>query len=157
MRQGEQRWRGLAKNLRRRMTDAEIILWSRLRRDAVMGRRFRRQHPIGPYIADFACVAARLVVEVDGGTHGRDEEIAHDRKRDAFLNAHGWHVLRVRNDDVYKNLHDVLDGIARFIPPPRRTAGPPPQAGEENPTARSLFSSPVYGGGARGTRAEGGM
>jgi very-short-patch-repair endonuclease len=75
--------RTYAKALRRRMTRAEVILWSRLRRDAIAGRRFRRQHPIGPYIADFACLPVRLVIEVDGATHGSEDEIKKDRRRDA--------------------------------------------------------------------------
>ena len=125
-------WTGdVAKRLRREMTDAEIILWSRLRRGAVPGRRFRRQHPIGPYVADFACVPAMLVVEVDGATHSSPAEIRHDRHRDAYMRARGWRVFRVPNEDIYRNLLDVLDAIARFAPPPPPSAAPPPQAGEE--------------------------
>ena len=70
MRAAERRSQVLAKRLRRRMTDAEIILWSRLRHDSVHAKRFRRQHPIGPYIADFACVPARLIVEDLPRKHG---------------------------------------------------------------------------------------
>ena len=95
MRQGELRSRPLAKRLRRKMTDAEVILWSRLRRDSVYGARFRRQHPVGRYVADFACVAAWLIVEVDGDTHSSDAEIAHDLERDAYLRDRGWSVFRV--------------------------------------------------------------
>jgi very-short-patch-repair endonuclease len=108
------------------MTDAEVILWSRLRRHTVCGKRFRRQHPIGPYVADFACVSAWLVIEVDGGTHSSHEEMGHDRIRDAYLRSRGWRVLRVTNDDVYKHLETVLAGTARFLPPPPLTAAPPP-------------------------------
>jgi very-short-patch-repair endonuclease len=98
-----------AKELRGRMTDAEVIVWSRLRRHPT--HRFRRQHPIGPYIADFACTASRLVVEIDGATHGTEPEVAHDRARDAFLRSKRWRVLRASNNDVYKHLSDVLDTI----------------------------------------------
>ena len=111
------------------MPHAEVVLWSRVRRDAVFGKRFRRQHPIGPYIADFACVTTKLVVEVDGGTHSTSREIAHDRARDAYLKLRGWRVFRVTNESVYKNLHDVLEGIALHLPlppPPRPLDGPPP-------------------------------
>ena len=108
------------------MSDAEIILWSRLRRELVNGNRFRRQHPIGPYIADFACVSAWLVIEVDGATHSSDTEYLHDLKRDAFLREHGWRVLRVRNEDVYKHLDDVIEGIVRQMPPPSAAQPPPP-------------------------------
>jgi very-short-patch-repair endonuclease len=117
MRKNEQRSRTFAKELRRRMTDAEVILWSRRRRRSFDGaHRFRRQHPIGPYIADFACASAWLVVEVDGDTHGSPDEIAYDRRRDAFLKERGWRVLRVTNRDIYDNLGGVLDGIGRALP-----------------------------------------
>ncbi len=99
-----------AGTLRRRLTDAETILWSRLRRDA-HGLRFRRQHPVGPFIADFACVSARVIVEVDGGTHATDAERAYDARRDAFLCSQGWRVLRVANVDVYERLDAVLEFI----------------------------------------------
>jgi very-short-patch-repair endonuclease len=102
-----------AKALRRKTTDAEIILWSKLRHKIADGHKFRRQHPIGPYIADFACVSRWLVVEVDGGTHSSDVEIEHDRKRDAFIASRGWRILRVANEDVYKRLDDVLESISR--------------------------------------------
>ena len=101
-----------ARDLRKRMTDAEVILWSRLRRDVVGGFRFRRQHPLGPYIADFACVPAKLVVEVDGDSHGSDTGIEYDRRRNAYVEALGWRVLRVWNEDVYKRLDTVIEGIA---------------------------------------------
>ena len=116
MRENEINARTLAKRLRRSLTRAETILWVRLRRKGVNGQRFRRQHPIGPYVADFACVAARLVVEVDGATHGTDEERAHDARRDAFLRRNGWRVMRVQNHEVFRNLDDVLDAISRRLP-----------------------------------------
>jgi len=105
-----------ARALRKRLTDAEVVLWSRLRRNAAGGFHFRKQHPIGPYIADFACTEARLVVEVDGDTHSTDAELEHDRKRDMYLKAHGWRVLRVSNEDVYKRLDMVIEGIALHLP-----------------------------------------
>src|SRR5437016_2315193 len=77
------------------------------------------KHPIGPYVADFACVPARLIVEVDGETHSTVAELAHDQRRDAYLRTRGWYVFRVTNEDVYKSLDSVLDGIVRFLPPPR--------------------------------------
>jgi very-short-patch-repair endonuclease len=106
---------GHARTMRKQLTHAEVILWSRLRRREQGGFRFRRQHPIGPYIADFACVAAKLVVEVDGETHGSEEEVRHDQRRDAYMRALGWRVFRVTNEDVYKRLDVVLEGIARFL------------------------------------------
>jgi len=103
--------KAFAKRLRKRLTNAEIIRWSRLRRNAIGGRRFRRQHPIGPYIADFACIPLRLVVEVDGDTHCSREELQHDRIRDDYLRNRGWHVVRIWNVDVFENLDGVLETI----------------------------------------------
>jgi very-short-patch-repair endonuclease len=116
MRAGEKRTRGFAKQMRRAMPGAETLLWSRLR--IWPGIRFRRQHPIGPYVADFACVAAHLIVEVDGETHGGESERKHDEMRDAYLRQRGWKILRVYNRDVYGRLDDVLETIGRLLPPP---------------------------------------
>ncbi len=112
MRERETRSRPLARALRRRMTDAETILWSRLRRGQLSGWKFRRQHPIGPYVADFACVEGKLVVEVDGATHSSHREIAHDLRRTVVLKSKGFDVFRAWNIDIYENLEGVLDGIA---------------------------------------------
>jgi very-short-patch-repair endonuclease len=99
-----------ARVLRGRMTGAETLLWSKLR-PGLGEMRFRRQHPIAPYIADFACIRARLVVEVDGATHGSDAERRHDVRRAAFLKSRSWKVVRVTNDEVYRSLDDVLQLI----------------------------------------------
>ena len=103
--------------MRRKLTDAETILWSRLKGRQMDGWHFRRQHPVGPFIADFACAARRLIVEVDGATHSTDAEIAHDRRRTAFLAEQGWTVLRFWNDEVYRNLDGVLMMISNCLPP----------------------------------------
>ena len=105
-----------ARVLRKRMTDAEVILWSRLRRGTANGLHFRKQHPIGPYIVDFACTRTHLVVEVDGDTHSTDAELEHDRQRDLYLKSHGWCVFRVTNEDVYKRLDSVIEGISLHVP-----------------------------------------
>jgi very-short-patch-repair endonuclease len=131
----------IAKHLRRAMTDAEVILWSRLRRNVIPGIRFRRQHPIGPYIADFVCVLAKLVVEVDRGPHSSDAEVLHDRRRTAYPTRRSWRIFRATNEDVYKNL-DVLDGIVRFAPPPALRDTSPADAGEEE---ERVFPPPVAG------------
>src|SRR5438105_10694590 len=129
-REHELRSQRFAKALRKQMTEAEVILWSYLRREAVTGLRFRRQHPIGPYIGDFACMSARLVVEVDGATHMSADEMRHDRIRDGYLRSRGWRTLRVTNTDVYRNVGGVLDVIIyqarRHGPPSRPSAGLPP-------------------------------
>jgi very-short-patch-repair endonuclease len=70
-----------------------------LRKDQLMGLHFRKQHPVGPYIADFACAKARLIVEVDGETHWTVEQRRRDARRTAFLEQDGWTVLRVWNDE----------------------------------------------------------
>lgn len=113
MRDDEGRSRRFARKLRRQMTDAETILWSRLRYHPV--HKFRRQHPIGVFAADFACVAAGLVIEVDGATHSSDAEVQYDIAREAYMAERGWRTIRIPNDDVYKRLHDVLDYIVREV------------------------------------------
>ncbi|MDP3493939.1 MAG: endonuclease domain-containing protein [Hyphomonadaceae bacterium] len=106
--------RSRAKAMRWPMTRAETILWTRLQRARLMGLHFRKQHPVGPYIADFACVKARLVVEVDGETHWREAERMRDARRTAFLEAEGWTILRVWNADVYSNEEGVVETIGRY-------------------------------------------
>jgi very-short-patch-repair endonuclease len=93
------------------MPPAEQRLWFFLRRKQLGGFRFRRQHTIGPYITDFACVEARIVIELDGEQHGFDEAAARDGRRDAFLDAQGFQVLRFWNGDVYNNIEAVLEAI----------------------------------------------
>nr|WP_166931813.1 endonuclease domain-containing protein [Rhizomicrobium electricum] len=127
--------------MRKQLTHAEIILWSRLRRGEQGGFRFRKQHPIGPYIADFACSAAKLIVEVDGETHGSDEEIRHDQRRDAYMRTLGWRVFRVTNEDVYKRLDVVLDGIARIL---QGTMEPPPVRRERSQRRENEPPTPAY-------------
>ena len=104
------------------MTDAEMILWSRIRRCQVEGFRIRRQHPIGCYIADFACPEAKLVIEVDGETHGSQQELAHDRRRTRFMESRGWCVIRCYNVEIYSNLDGVLIQIAEALA--ARTSSP---------------------------------
>jgi very-short-patch-repair endonuclease len=119
------------------MTEAEVMLWSRLRLKEKHGAHFRRQHPVGPYVADFACLAARLIVEVDGATHSSDHEIAYDRERDGYMTQRGWRVIRVTNEDVYRRLEDVCEMILSHTPPPSGDARASPStspatAGEED-------------------------
>jgi very-short-patch-repair endonuclease len=132
MREAESKSRAFAKTLRSRMTDAETILWSQLREWRSHGLVFRRQHPIGPYIADFASVRAKLVVELDGGGHGADDQIAYDKVRDEFLRVRGWRVVRITNDQVFKDLDTVLRVLAvqAVAPPPRQGSAPPPLFGK---------------------------
>ena len=121
-----------SRHLRRSTTRAERLLWSGLRNDQ-LGWRFRRQHPIPPYIVDFACVEARLVVEADGGQHGRVGD--HD-VRDRALREGGWLILRFWNNDIVQNREGTLRVIATTLGPPVRKGphpNPRPRAGEEMP------------------------
>ena len=106
-----------AKTLRREMTRAEVILWTHLRRHAIHGLRFRRQYPIGPYIADFACLSAKLLIEVDGATHWTEAAQSYDQRRRAYLARQGWRELRVSNLEVFQNLDRVLEYIAASTAP----------------------------------------
>ena len=100
-----------ARALRRRMTDAEALLWSRLRGEA-LGVRFRRQAPIGPYIADFACLSRKVIVECDGEQHFESRS---DQRRDRWLAAQGYTVLRFWNNEVLGNIEMVTDTIAGWL------------------------------------------
>ena len=129
MRDRERKLIKRAKELRGRMPNAEVILWSQLRQAWAIGLRFRRQHPIGPYIADFACVLRKIVVEVDGGTHCTAEELAYDARRNDYMRSRGWRVLRFTNWEIYEHLNSVLDAIYQYAPPPSRrpqASGDPP-------------------------------
>ena len=101
-----------ARTLRRNETPAEIRLWEELRGRRLNGYKFVRQQPIGPNIADFACREAKLIVEVDGATHGSESETHHDLRRTQFLNEQGWKVFRVQNNDVFNQRNAVCDGIS---------------------------------------------
>jgi len=115
-----------ARRLRKEPTDAERKLWSALRQRQLTGFKFRRQVPIGDFVADFACLSQRLIIEVDGGQHDTNRE--KDAARTAWLASRGYRVVRFWNNDVLAN----LDGVVRTIlaalhdhPPPQ----PPPQGG----------------------------
>ncbi len=107
--------RKYARDLRANMTEAEHKLWFHIRGKHLDGYRFRRQHPIGPFITDFACVREKLIIEVDGATHGEDEEIRSDERRTAYLESAGWKVIRYGNEAIYKHIDDVLDDIIAHL------------------------------------------
>ena len=102
-----------ARALRREMTLPEVVLWRALRRGAVGRLRFRRQHPVGPYVLDFYCAAARLAVEVDGAVHDVPEQATHDERRMAWLAERGIRVLRVPAQEVLRD--ESLDGVLETI------------------------------------------
>ncbi len=95
-----------AKVLRRMQTEAEKRLWCALRGRRLNGYKFRRQVPIGPYVADFVCMTGRLIVEVDGGQHAIRR--AYDEQRDRYLRNEGYEVVRYWNNEVLENLEGVL-------------------------------------------------
>ncbi len=99
----------LARTLRRNQTDTEKRLWRHLRNRGLAGHKFRRQVPIGPYIADFVCLEKNLVVEADGGQHA--ERTAEDTRRTEFIEAQGFKVLRFWNNDVLQDIEAVLNVI----------------------------------------------
>jgi very-short-patch-repair endonuclease len=90
-------------------------LWWRLRELTPKGSHFRRQAPIGPYFADFACHTTKLVIEIDGGQHGQATQFKHDVKRDAYLSRNGYRVLRFWNNDVRQNIEGVLSVICEAL------------------------------------------
>jgi very-short-patch-repair endonuclease len=100
-----------AKQLRRTMTRAETLLWRHLKANRLSGLGFRRQSPMGNYIADFVSHACKLVVEVDGESHDFEERIRHDEVRERWFASRGYRVLRFTNDDVMKNLEGVVIAI----------------------------------------------
>ena len=99
-----------ARRNRQNPSQAERVLWSQLRQRQVHDRRFRRQHPIGQYFADFACVELKLIVEVDGDQHG--EQARYDRSRERELERRGWRVLRFGTLEVLENLEGVMELIS---------------------------------------------
>ena len=131
------------------MTEGERKLWALLRRKRLSGFRFRRQQPIGPYIADFFCPSAKLVIEIDGGGHAHEVQTGHDALRTRWLEANGYRVLRFWNLDVFKNQTGVL-GAAYFAltHPPFRPFGPPsPSRGEAILMKNPRPPSPLEGEG----------
>jgi very-short-patch-repair endonuclease len=103
--------RDTAKRLRANTTTAEDLLWQKLRRFPMTGSHFRRQVPIGPYVADFACMAARLIIEVDGSHHGDDDNRRRDDVWTRWLEAAGYRILRFWNNDLTANMDGVLEAI----------------------------------------------
>jgi very-short-patch-repair endonuclease len=99
----------IARKLRVDQTTAESILWHQLRSRQVRGRKWRRQHPVGPYVVDFLCFQVRLIVEIDGDVHAFQRE--QDEARQAYLESYGFCVIRFSNDDIFHNLEGVLQTI----------------------------------------------
>jgi ATP-dependent DNA helicase RecQ len=103
---------GRARDLRQSSTPPEKLLWLALRNSQIGGLKFRRQHPVGPYVVDFFCQEAKLVVEVDGMSH--DDKASQDAAKSKHLESQGLRILRVTNEDVMRNLDAVTREIARL-------------------------------------------
>lgn len=101
----------LSRQLRGKLTDAEKLLWSKIRRKQIKNYQFFRQKPIGSFIVDFYCKEARLVVEIDGGQHYEEENIKADQIRKAFLKSLGLRITRFTNSEVLKNIDGVVTKI----------------------------------------------
>jgi very-short-patch-repair endonuclease len=101
-----------ARRLRREQTDAECKLWQALRGWRFHGFKFRRQQPIGPYIADFVCFEGKLIIELDGDQHGSKTGLAYDLARSRRLDRDGFRIMRLPNHELHANFDGVLDGIA---------------------------------------------
>jgi ring-1,2-phenylacetyl-CoA epoxidase subunit PaaD len=128
-----------ARSLRRNRTSAERRLWWKLRGLKAAGFKFRQQVPIDHFIVDFACLSNRLVVEVDGGTHSTDEEIARDKRREQYLRDQGFRVLRVWNSEVRENIEGVMDTIVDALGPPPPS---PPRKGEGSRALQGVGAEP---------------
>ena len=100
---------GLARQLRQSWTDAELRLWQLLRNRSIGKHKFRRQHPVGPYVVDFICLEQKLVIEVDGSQH--TDRVKQDKKRTAYLEAQGFRVIRFWDNDVLMQTESVMQAI----------------------------------------------
>ena len=121
-----------ARELRQTLTDAEKLLWRRLRLKQIEGQKFRRQAPIGNYIVDFVCFEKRLIVELDGGQHA--EQTEYDEARDRWLESQGFRVIRVWNDQVMRETEAVMEMIfntVTTVTPVTPHLDPPPQGGRK--------------------------
>lgn len=115
-----------AKAMRRQMTPPEARLWQAVRAGRMNGLKWRRQHPVGPFILDFYCAVAALAVEVDGAVHDDPDQIARDRRRTAWLERQGLKVIRIASVDVRDDLDGVLDYVLRTVRERRAASESPP-------------------------------
>ena len=121
-----------ARKLRDKQTDVESKLWTCLRARQLMGAKFRRQHPIGPFITDFCCVERRLIVELDGGQHAG--QIEADQRRTEFIELSGYRVLRFWDNEVLNNIEGVMERICEALGRPH--PNPLPLRGREKNNIR---------------------
>ncbi len=124
-----------ARKLRKAMSYPEVLLWQRLR-GSPLGVKFRRQHPVGPYVLDFYCRAAALAIEVDGEIHAQPDQIEHDQERSRYLEEHGLRIVRVAASEVLRDADEIANAVVAFAATPlhhprESEDGPPPRAGED--------------------------
>ena len=108
-----------ARELRKRMTSSEKILWNALRGKSFSGYKFRRQHPIKKFIVDFYCHELKLVIELDGSVHDIKDQAEYDLGRTFELEEFGLKVIRFRNEEVLDRLEEVLNRISKYLAPTR--------------------------------------
>jgi very-short-patch-repair endonuclease len=106
---------GFARELRQQHTDAESALWMKLRNRELEGVKFRRQHPIGPYIVDFVSLRRRLIIEIDGRQHNEEREKERDEERTIRLEERGYRIMRFWNNQVLMNMDGVLERIREAL------------------------------------------
>ena len=138
------RLRSFAREQRQTMPRAEALFWSQVRNGRFNGHEFKRQVHVTPYIVDFLCAAARLIVELDGAPHETSARRERDAKRDAWLAAQGFRVLRFSNDLVLSNLDVVMNTVGAAIE----------QRGCPSPASLREAPSPAEGGGLSGPAAQ---
>ena len=107
--------KGLARQLRKNMTEAESFLWQRIRKKQLKSRQFYRQKNVGNYIVDFYCPSAKVIVELDGGQHFTQQGISGDQVRDKYLESLGFTILRFSDREVFKNIEGVLEKIFEHL------------------------------------------
>ncbi|WP_156355943.1 endonuclease domain-containing protein [Sphingomonas sp. Leaf22] len=122
----------IARRLRRDLSPPEAMLWQKLR-GGKAGVKFRRQHPVGPYVVDFYCRESRLIVEIDGDGHDYADRPQRDETRLRFLREQGYRVVRIDARRVIANVGSVAQAIATLVATPlhQPAAGPPPRPGED--------------------------
>jgi very-short-patch-repair endonuclease len=107
--------REFARHLRQNMSLPEMLIWSRIRGRHEGVPRFKRNHPIGPYFADFYCAKAMLVIEIDGASHGQGDRPERDEKRDAWMKAEGYEIMRIPAQDVLSEPDEMVQGMLNLV------------------------------------------
>jgi very-short-patch-repair endonuclease len=150
MTNSQKRWRASqeiqsrARELRKEMTPAEKKLWQVLRGNQIDKLYFRRHHAVGTYIVDFVCVQEKLVIEVDGGSHLEQEEYDQERTR-WFQEERGYRVIRFTNDDVFRNINEIVEAIRDAVRSPHLASCA---------SGGGTSSPPVHGGSQRGAKKD---